>query len=205
MKKNKIIYIIIALLFLIILSLFMIKTFIIDRSENDSKKGIVLEAGVVENIEEFSGDLPEFSFKIEGAYIGEIDKEIISSYEIPVYEFDAGIDSGFRTETNHYLGVRLGEFLEKQSITNYRDLIINSLDGYKRVYRQDEIDDYMFLIFKRDGKIINDDNPVVLLVVDEEYNKYSLEKLTSITIRRNNINNVENDQTEDGTSTAPTE
>lgn len=185
----------------VIVIIFIVVGFIylILNKQTDSKiahSGSRLSAKEISGVKEYKGNIPEFSITISGAHIGEVTNENLSKMSVLVYKFDAGIDNGWETVTNEYVGIKVKELLDASDITNFTEVTFEATNKASITYFKNEITDNMYIVFMKDGKAISDKKTAMLLATDYDYN-YSLKELTNIYVPSNydNVNdNMENPQ-----------
>lgn len=171
MKKKKSIIIISTIMLIIIIV--GIGLYIISRSKPN------LKAHEISNIKESSEKIPPFLIAIGGNYDGIINNTFLEEDKIPMYEFDAAIETTWGTFTNKYIGVKLNDLLEKYQITNYKSIEFVSNDFVRAEYKPFMITDNMYIVFYRDGKLIDEDNAATLISIDRNY-RYAVERLSQI-------------------------
>ena len=107
MKNNKIVILIIATVLIIVVAIGMVIFYTKKNEKTDNELNLKFKE--VANLKKISTELPDFEIEIDGAYVGILDKNLLLSNDIEVYEFDAGIDNGWDIVTNHYIGVKLSD------------------------------------------------------------------------------------------------
>lgn len=155
-----------------------------------------LSAKEIANVKEYTENIPDFEITISGAYTGKVTKDDLAKMSILVYQFDAGIDNGWETVTNEYVGIKVKELLDASDITDFTEVTFEATNKASITYFKDEITDNMYIVFMKDGKAISDKKTAMLLATDYDYN-YSLKELTNIYVPSNydNVNdNMENPQ-----------
>lgn len=168
-------------------------------NKKDSKTAFTnskLSAKQIANSQQYTGDIPEFKITISGGLTGEVTNEDLANMSVLVYEFNAGIDNGWNTVTNHYVGIKVKELLDASDITDFTEVTFEATNKASITYFKDEITDNMYIVFMKDGKAISDKKTAMLLATDYDYN-YSLKELTNIYVPSNydNVNdNMENPQ-----------
>lgn len=178
MKNKKTIILIIMTILIIAIA---IGTVIFYMKGNE-KKGSELNLGFKEvaNLKKVSTELPDFKIKIDGAYVGTLDKNLLLANGIEVYEFDAGIDNGWDIVTNHYTGVKFSDVLDImiQDASFTRVGFFSKMPRYE-MFTKGQLTENIYLVFQRDGKPIRNDGYMTLLAVDYKY-KYSIEDVEKI-------------------------
>ncbi len=149
---------------------------------NNSK----LSAKEVSGVKEYKGNFPEFELTITGSIMSNITNVNLAKMSVLVYEFDAGIDNGWETVTNHYVGIKLKELLDASHITEFNELTFEATNYASITYFKEDITDDIYLVFTKDGKNINSDKNVMLLATDRDYN-YSLKDVSNIYVPSKNI------------------
>ena len=179
MKKTYLI--IITILTLLSISLFIIlvvtkkatKYCMSDNKYNNELHNVL-------NIKNYAGEIEDFRIFVNGEYSDEITGEFINNEKIQVYEFDAVINDSWTIHKDHYIGVKLLDVLNKKGF-HYNNITFSTEGLLSVTYTESQITDKTYLVFKRNGKSIND-GKVALLSVDFNY-KYSIENLYKITIQ----------------------
>ncbi len=140
---------------------------IISFTQFGKKKAEIYDKAEVLNIKQTSQEIPDFSVKVTGAYTGDINKELLSAYNIKVYEFDAIIDNGWDHVKNHYVGFRLLDMLNAFNITDFSSIKFTS--GYRIDMTQlhSRLTNDIFITFFKDGKSIDENFKIGLLNVDK--------------------------------------
>ena len=152
MKKKKSIIIISTIMLIIIIV--GIGLYVISRSKPN------LKAHEISNIKESSEKIPPFLIAIGGNYDGIINNTFLEEDKIPMYEFDAAIETTW-------------------GITNYKSIEFVSTDFVRAEYKPFMITDNMYIVFYRDGKLIDEDNAATLISIDRNY-RYAVERLSQI-------------------------
>lgn len=178
MKNNKIVLLIIATILIIVVAIGMVIFYTKKNEKTDNELNLKFKE--VANLKKISTELPDFEIEIDGAYVGILDKNLLLSNDIEVYEFDAGIDNGWDIVTNHYTGVKLSDVLDimLQDASFTRVGFFSKMPRYE-MFTKGQLTDNIFLVFQRDGKPIRTDGYMTLLAVDYKY-KYSIEDVEKI-------------------------
>lgn len=174
MKKEKILWILVCITILLLVSL-LILSLITKHSNKEKYTSNTLKENEIANIKEIANaEYADFSIEVTGAYNGKIDKTEMQNREIPIYEFDARIVDSVPTE-NHYIGVRLTDILTKEQIDVFKSIkFITSKEEID--LEKSKIDDKVYLVFKRDGMLLNKSGGAYLLIIDEN-SKLTHEKI----------------------------
>lgn len=157
-----------------------------------TKKGNSLDVptGTIENLTESSKEIPSFTVLIDGLYYGVLTTEVLKEENVKVYEFDAGIDIGWGTISSHYIGVKLKDALDALQIANFDQIEFAAEGRISVTYVTEELTDDMYLVFYRDGELINETQPVNLLSVNYPY-RYSVEAVTDMYFANHAVQNPE--------------
>ena len=154
------------------------------NESRDKSDSLTLKKYEIANISESDAILPEFSIDIEGIYSGSIPSSSFAEYEIKSYDFDAGIDIGWKISTNKYTGAKLEDFLTKSFLENYSSITFYSTTGKSATYNKEDISDKVYLVYYKDDKLIGESSQPTLLVVDKPYFSYSLESISKMKLER---------------------
>lgn len=172
-KKWLILIITFALVGLIILSLYLYK---------NNNKTIKLKENEIVNIVETDVEIPSFTIILKGGYEGTITQLDLKEKGIKVYDFDAGINNGWEVKTNRYTGVKLKDVLEKMNINDFSTIKFKGAGKVEITYDAEEISDKTYLVFYRDGKILDKEESSVNLLAVDYQSRFSLQGLVIMTI-----------------------
>lgn len=180
MKKEKILKILFAIVSIVIVVGIIVA---VNMKKDDTSKSTAkndLKFKEVANMKESEKELPDFKIDIKGAYEGILDKELLTSGGIKVYEFDAAMDNGWDIVTNHYAGVKFLDVVEIMlQDAPYTRLEIQSSKYRAKVFEEVDIDENMYLVFERDGKPIRKAGTLTMLNTDYRY-AYSIEEVAML-------------------------
>lgn len=125
--------------------------------------------------------LKELTIIVNGKSEATISDYDIVNGNIPIYEFDAAIETSWDVKRDTYVGVKLSDVLNLKNIKDYEGIEFYGKGGRGVAYSKEELDNSKsYLVVTRNGKDIGDAR-VTLLIVDYNYN-YSVEDLASMTI-----------------------
>lgn len=151
----------------------------LDRKK-DSLEAENIQSGEIINIKNYNGDIPKFSLLIKGLFQSKITDENFVILKIPIYEFTAIIENGEKIERNSYVGFKLKDLLNKANIINEYFVKVNNTNNPIE-FRANEIADYTYLIFYKNGKKFDEENSLALLNIKEKKEDI-LEKIIEIEI-----------------------
>ncbi len=174
MKDKKNVSIIVVLI-VIVIALAGTCIYLLTKN-NDDNTVYEGKAHEINNLVETDKKLPTFSVTVSGDYTGLINNQFVKEDSIKVYEFDATIDNGWDAVTNKYVGIRLNDLIKYYQLDNFTTIDFSSLDDISIKYLKKDITDNTFLVFYKDGKLIDNTGRPMLLAVDYEY-RYSLENV----------------------------
>ena len=178
MEKKRIIWMVVAIA--VVVFLVGIGVTLLQKKNNNDNFSVKLNSKEIKGLKESDKELPDFKITVRGSFDGTIDKKLLDTNGIKVFEFDAGINNGWRVETNHYVGVRLSDVLDIAIQTMpYSRVKFVSQEYRAKEYEEDQISDDMFLVFERDGKPIRKDGYMSFLAVDYDYS-YSVEDVVAM-------------------------
>lgn len=167
-NKNQVILILIVVIVILVC---VCGALLLGRKTESSDK-TYSEVGVYD-FEKSDMTIPKFEINILGDYEGVINEEFLKEDGIQVYEFEGAIDNGWDVVTNHYVGVKLKDVIEKYQIKNFTSVDVKSLDMITVTYLSYEINDNMFIVFYKDKKTVTEDGRPMLLAIDYD-SKFSL-------------------------------
>lgn len=125
------------------------------------------------NLKEYPIDkLPTFSFSIAGSELQPINitKDELKSRNIKAYKFSKDIDNNWKKVTNIYIGIRLKDILDMYKL-EYKDIEIYETNKYSVKFKNDEINEDIFIIFYRDGKRLGELEHISLVSFKDKWNK----------------------------------
>lgn len=172
MKKSKSVIVILLILIVIIVSTIVI---IVLPKKEDNITDQTESKYTMSELEEVDEIIPDFKIDIVGAYEGTINPSILKEREKKAYKFSTNIVESDSNVSSSYVGFKLSDVLDALDIYEYSSLEFRNVDSYASKVR--EVDDKLFLVFKKNDKNID----VTLLRVDRNYDK-SIENITDLYI-----------------------
>lgn len=149
------------------------------------------------NLQQTTQEIPNFSIIISGAYSGFITKDLITNYNIKIYEFDAVIDNGWGYVKNHYVGFRLLDVLNTFEMTDFASIKFTSEYRIELTQLHSSLTNDIFIIVTKDNKELDEISKVRLLNVDKGY-RYSLEGLQGMNFEAMpKLDDIQTDDTEE--------
>lgn len=177
-KKSKIVMLV-AIIELIIIIVLSVVEIIVPNVKKEDGNYIFLKSYEVSELRKIDYELPDFTIVVTGIYDGTITNIDLEKNDIPVYEFDAGMQTSWAIMTDRYVGVKLVDVFDTLGLTNFKDVKMYAPGKIELTYDAEEIDDKMFFVFERAGEPIGEAN-VSLLATQYDYN-YSVENLVKLT------------------------
>lgn len=132
----------------------------------------------IKSIKEVEYSIPRIEISIKGIYNSYLSEENLK--DVKVYEIEAVMDDTIENTLYTYKGVRITDILSKYNITDYTSITFKANDGLQVLFRKNEINENMFLVFNRDGKDYKVGEGAALLVPDLNA-RYSITNVSTLT------------------------
>lgn len=173
MKKNKNLVVIIIIIALLLLLTGVGVYFGFGFNKTTTK----LEAYEISNVKQVDSNvMPDFTIVVQGLYDGVITKLSEIADEVPVYTFDAGVQTSYGVLTDNYTGIKVRDVLNKAGYTDFSDLTIKDAGNVEVHYKESEISDNAYLVFYRNGKYFDNDDKEPVHYIDFNYHyRYAVE------------------------------
>lgn len=127
----------------------------------------------ISNVVEVNTELPNFTIRINGIYYEEINETSVREKGVSVYEFDGKIFNGWETKENRYTGIRVTELFRAFGYDEYNEVVFDAVMGTptssSTLLNKSRISDECYLVFLRDGKPLEEYEPVSFIPFDKNY------------------------------------
>ena len=110
-----------------------------------------------------------------------LSKDDLDYNEIYPNEFDAGIETPWGTETDHYVGYSVKSLLSVLKRTDYKSVVVINEFGTKVSYPLNIVNGgKLYLVFYKNGKEISNGKMAVISIDENE--KYFVSNVVKITV-----------------------
>ena len=149
-------------------------------SSEPAKPDIKLASHEIANIKKSEVKIPNFNIRMDGIVNMALSRDDLNYNEIYPTEFDAGIETPWGTETDHYVGYSIKSLLSVLKRTDYKSIVATNAFGTKVTYPLDVVNSgKLFLVFYKNGEEISNGKMAIISIDENE--KYFVSNVVKLT------------------------